>query len=334
MLERHARRQGQAARGGKAAVFRQPALTGKGRDRLAHRQARHPVTQRVDHARDLHPHDKGQGRAFLVLALDHQQIGKVQPAGADAQPHLARAGRGHGQVGQGRGGIEGRKNEGAHGFSCCGRGGARSGHAGARRLGRQGRIARCRGVPLRRPCAFRPMIRKMICILHNAEKSFRWVNCRMQRNFGAKIEAQGAAFKSAAPKSGAFGRQEIAQSAAAIMNCAWAFPATLVASLNMIETDPCGVACRVFPVGHCRKRRCARRGLQVLARKLLWVRRWLNDRLPALLPGRMHHEGVPCETPCRCSCRQAHPSSPLDGRDDPAATGRCRRDQVPADPEI
>jgi hypothetical protein len=65
---------------------------------LARRQIGHALAAGIDPARDLHARDEGQRRLLLVPALDDQGVGEIEPRGAHANAHLARARLGHGHV--------------------------------------------------------------------------------------------------------------------------------------------------------------------------------------------------------------------------------------------
>ena len=67
-------------------------------DPVADRRAFGALAERVDHADDLMPEDEGQDR-FGEVAVDDMEVGAADPADMDAEPHLARARLGVGQLG-------------------------------------------------------------------------------------------------------------------------------------------------------------------------------------------------------------------------------------------
>ena len=90
--EAHAVGQDDRALGGKAAMLGQPAVTGKHGDPTADRRPVRVGADRLDAARHLHPEGEGRLGCFLILALDHQQIGEIQPAGGDGDADFSRSG--------------------------------------------------------------------------------------------------------------------------------------------------------------------------------------------------------------------------------------------------
>ena len=82
-----------AVRGGDR-LFGQSAVIEKGQNPAAGGRAADPGTKGLDHARHFHARRIGQGGLFLILAVAHQKIGKVQRGRGHAQPQLARTGRG------------------------------------------------------------------------------------------------------------------------------------------------------------------------------------------------------------------------------------------------
>jgi hypothetical protein len=67
-------------------------------DPLARRQANDARAAGIDPAGDLHARDEGQRRLLLVAASDDQGVGEIEPRGAHADAHLARAGLGNRDV--------------------------------------------------------------------------------------------------------------------------------------------------------------------------------------------------------------------------------------------
>ncbi len=112
--EGHRIGQGHAARGGKAAGLGQAALSGEDRDPGAGGGPGHAGAELGDGSGHLHPEGEGEGGAFLIAALQHQEVGEVQPAGGNRQPHLVRSGARIGHLSQGCGVSEAVDLIGAH----------------------------------------------------------------------------------------------------------------------------------------------------------------------------------------------------------------------------
>jgi hypothetical protein len=66
------------------------AMIRRRHDPLARSEAGDALAAALDLAGDLEARHERQRRLVLILALDHQAVGEVQPRGADPDPDLAR----------------------------------------------------------------------------------------------------------------------------------------------------------------------------------------------------------------------------------------------------
>jgi hypothetical protein len=87
--EAHLRWQCHKPLGGEHALLGQAAIAREHRHPAADRRPLDPFAQRPDRPRSFHAQRQWQRRAFLILALGHQKIGKVEPAGGDVDQNLA-----------------------------------------------------------------------------------------------------------------------------------------------------------------------------------------------------------------------------------------------------